>query len=214
MSIHTRAMPARAAILMAAFCNFAGAFASTAVAATLASGIVDSADVNLTTIYAALVAAIAWNIASWWWGMPASSSHALIGGLVGAAIASDGFSAVIWSGIVGEVVILALFINGTLGTLTVPLYVIALSATAIALGTAVGGWRVIKTVGARITKVSPLQGFAAQGGSAVAILASAQLGYPLSTTQVVSGAVLGAGAARSVRAVRWGVAKESGSRGW
>jgi inorganic phosphate transporter, PiT family len=270
-SVSTRAMSPRVAVAMSATLNFVGAFLSLEVAATIAKGIVEAGDVTLLVVFAGLIGAIAWNLATWWFGLPSSSSHALIGGVVGAMLAASGPSAVIWSGLVQKVAIpglvapvlaliaaglailiayrivgrqspgvvsrgfrlgqlasgalfslshgtndaqktmgiifLALVANGNLAqTADVPTWVIVSSATAIAAGTYVGGWRIIRTMGSRIIKMDPAQGFAAQGVGAAVILSASHVGFPLSTTHVMSGAIMGAGAAKRLSAVRWGVA--------
>ena len=264
-SVSTRAMSPRSAVLLSAVLNFAGAFISLKVAATVAQGIVESDAVTTTVVFAGLIGAIAWNLATWYFGLPSSSSHALIGGLVGAAFAAGGASAIQVDGLVEKVIvpgvvapILAFTVAGiailiayrivgrlrpgpvnrayrlgqlvsgsmfslahgtndaqkTMGIITlalvahgdlpatgfdVPTWVIVSSATAIALGTYTGGWRIIRTVGSRIIKMDPAQGFSV-------VLAASHLGYPLSTTHVMSGGVMGAGAATRLSAVRWGVA--------
>jgi inorganic phosphate transporter, PiT family len=271
-SISTRAMSPRFAVTLAAVLNFAGAFISLAVAATVAQGIVESDAVTTTVVFAGLIGAIAWNLATWYYGLPSSSSHALIGGVVGAAFAASGPSAVIGDGLVEKVLVpgivaplLAFSVAGisiliayrlvgrlrpgpvnrgyrlgqlasgsmfslahgtndaqkTMGIITlaliahgdlpadsfdVPSWVIISSATAIALGTYMGGWRIIRTMGSRIIKMDPAQGFSAQGAGAAVVLTASHLGYPLSTTHVISGAVMGAGAAKRLSAVRWGLA--------
>jgi len=269
--ISTRAIPPRTAVAGAAILNFVGAFISLEVAATVASGIVEADLVTPTIVFAGLIGAIAWNLITWWYGLPSSSSHALIGGVVGAAFAAEGAAAVIGEGLVGDVFIPALIapllafsvaglgillayriigrlrpgsvnrgfrhgqlVSGsllalshgtndaqkTMGIITLaliangslangsdpPLWVVVSAATAIALGTYAGGWRIIRTLGTRIIKMDPAQGFAAQGAGATVILASSHFGYPLSTTHTISGAVMGAGAAKRLSAVRWGVA--------
>jgi PiT family inorganic phosphate transporter len=271
-SVSTRAMSPRFAVAMSAVLNFAGAFISLKVAATVGSGIVDAGAVTTTVVFAGLVGAIAWNIATWWAGLPSSSSHALIGGLIGSAFAANGPSAINVDGIVEKVLVpaavapvlafvvaassivviyrmvgnvrpgpvnrgyrlgqivsgsmfslahgtndaqktmgiitLALIAHGNLpaDSFDVPFWVIASSASAIALGTYTGGWRIIRTVGSRIIKMDPAQGFAAQGAGAAVVLTASHLGFPLSTTHVISGGVMGAGAAKRLSAVRWGVA--------
>jgi PiT family inorganic phosphate transporter len=270
-SISTRALPPRVAVTLAALLNFVGAFLSLAVAATIASGIVHAELVTPAIVFAGLVGAIAWNLATWYFGLPSSSSHALIGGVVGSAFVAEGASAVYGSGIVDKVVVpalvapllafvvgglailviyrivgrqnpgpvsrgfrlgqivsasllslshgtndaqktmgiifLALVANGNLAPdADVPNWVVVSAATAIALGTYVGGWRIIRTMGTRIIKMDPAQGFAAQGVGATVILAASHVGFPLSTTHVISGAIMGTGAAKRVSAVRWGVA--------
>ena len=270
-SISTRAMPPRVAVTMAATLNFVGAFLSLQVAATIASGIVNPDLMTAAIVFAGLVGAITWNLATWYFGLPSSSSHALIGGVVGAAFVAQGPDAVLGAGIVEKVIVpalvapvlalavtaiaislayrivgrlhpgpvtrgfrlgqiitsslfslshgtndaqktmgvifLALVANGNLSTSAdVPTWVVLSAATAISLGTYVGGWRIIKTMGSRIIKMDPAQGFAAQGTGAAVILSASHVGFPLSTTQVMTGAIMGAGAAKRLSAVRWGVA--------
>jgi PiT family inorganic phosphate transporter len=270
-SISTGAARPQVAIAMAALLNFAGAFISISVAATVAKDVVDAEVITPTIVFAGLIGAIAWNLITWSAGLPSSSSHALIGGVVGSAVAAVGFDAVLAEGLVGKVLIpaviapvlallvagigiglvyrivgkqrpgvvtrgfrfgqlisggllalahgtndaqktmgvitLALIANGTLGAeADPPTWVIVASATAIALGTYSGGWRIIRTTGTRIIKMDAAQGFSAQGAGAAVILASTHFGFPLSTTHVINGGVMGAGAGKRVSAVRWGVA--------
>ena len=274
-SISTRAMPPKVAVGYAAILNFVGAFISLEVAATVAKDVVSvQADsVGLLAVFAGLIGAIAWNLITWYFGLPSSSSHALIGGMVGAVLVAEGADNVFFAdGILGKVVvpgivapILAFVVGGlaivfiygiigrlrpgpvsggfrlgqvisggllalahgtndaqkTMGVITlalvangtvseadfhVPDWVVITSATAISLGTYVGGWRIIRTMGSRIHKMDAAQGFAAQGAGATVIMAASHVGYPLSTTQTISGAVIGSGAAKRVSAVRWGVA--------
>jgi inorganic phosphate transporter, PiT family len=271
-SVSTRAMSPRFAVALSAVLNFAGAFISLKVAATVGSGIVDPGAVTTTVVFAGLVGAIAWNIATWWFGLPSSSSHALIGGLIGAAFVANGADVINGDGIVEKVLVpaavapvLALIVAAlaiviiyrmvgtlrpgpvnrgyrlgqivsgsmfslahgtndaqkTMGIITlaliahgdlpadrfdVPFWVIASSAAAIAFGTYTGGWRIIRTMGSRIIKMDPAQGFSAQGAGAAVVLTASHLGFPLSTTHVISGAVMGAGAAKRLSAVRWGLA--------
>jgi PiT family inorganic phosphate transporter len=270
-SISTRAMAPRVAVTLAAILNFVGAFLSLEVAATIASGIVEADLVTLPIVFAGLIGAIFWNLLTWYFGLPSSSSHALIGGMIGSMFAAQGAGAIIGDGIVEKVLIpglmapvlafvvaglgilliyrivarlrpstvsrsfrlgqiitgslfslshgtndaqktmgilfLALVANGNLSSdADIPPWVVVSAATAIALGTYVGGWRIIKTMGSRIIKMDPAQGFAAQGAGAAVILTASHAGFPLSTTHVISGAIMGAGAAKRVSAVRWGVA--------
>jgi len=270
-SISTRAMAPKVAVGYASILNFAGAFLSLQVAATIAKGIVNADLVTTLIVFGGLIGAISWNLITWYFGLPSSSSHALIGGVVGAAFVAKGPDAVIGQGLLGKVVVPALVaptlaflvagiailvtyrivgrlrpgsatrgfkagqvISGgllalahgtndaqkTMGVITLaliangnlkpdagtPSWVVVSAATAIALGTYVGGWRIIKTMGSRILKMDTAQGFAAQGSGAAVILASSHVGFPLSTTHTISGAVMGAGAAKRVSAVRWGVA--------
>jgi PiT family inorganic phosphate transporter len=267
-TIATRALPPRVAVGLAASLNFVGAFISVTVAATIANGIVDQADVTVPIIFAGLVGAILWNVATWFLGIPSSSSHALVGGVVGSVIAGVGTNAVIWSGIASKVVIpavLAPFVCGfaaliatvwayrltrrareeganegfrfsqiasssmvalahgtndaqkTMGVVVltlvaggylapdagVPAWVKIVCATAIALGTFSGGWRVIKTLGTRVTEIRPPQGFSAETASSTTILASSYFGFSLSTTQTVSGGIMGAGLGRAGGKVHW-----------
>jgi len=271
-TISTRAMPPRLAVAYSAIFNFAGAFISLKVATTVANGIVDSQATTTTVVFAGLVGAIAWNLATWRLGLPSSSSHALIGGLIGAAWAADGTGVIQGQGVLGKVIwpaivsplmafvvawaaiLCAYWIVGrrrpsvvarsfrlgqilssgllslshgtndgqkTMGVITlalvahgsisahhfyVPTWVIVSAASAMALGTYAGGWRIIKTTGMRIIKMDASQGFAAQSAGAAAILAVSHFGFPISTTHVINGGVMGAGAARRLSAVRWGVA--------
>jgi inorganic phosphate transporter, PiT family len=270
-SISTRALSPRLAVALAAILNFVGAFISLAVAATIAKGIVDADLITPAIVFAGLVGAIAWNLATWYFGLPSSSSHALIGGVVGSAFVAEGAKAVYGSGLVDKVIVPALvapvlaFLVGGLSILVVyrivgsqrpgvvvrgfrlgqlisasllalshgtndaqktmgiiflalvangnvspdaavPTWVVVSAASAIALGTYVGGWRIIRTMGNRIIKMDPAQGFVAQGVGATVILAASHAGFPLSTTHVISGAIMGTGAAKRVSAVRWGVA--------
>jgi inorganic phosphate transporter, PiT family len=270
-SISTGAARPQVAIGMAALLNFVGAFISISVAATVANDVVNADVITPTIVFAGLIGAIAWNLLTWWFGLPSSSSHALIGGVVGSAVAAAGLDAVLADGLVGKVLVpavvapilafvvagvaialiyrvvgkqrpgtvtrgfrygqiasggllalahgtndaqktmgvitLALIANGTLGAdADPPFWVIASAATAIALGTYSGGWRIIKTTGTRIIKMDAAQGFSAQGAGSAVILASTHFGFPLSTTHVINGGVMGAGAGKRVSAVRWGVA--------
>src|SRR5919109_1453641 len=270
-SISTRAMAPRIAVGYAAVLNFVGAFISLEVAATVASDVVDAEVITPTIVFAGLIGAISWNLITWYFGLPSSSSHALIGGVVGSAFAAVGADAVLSDGVLGKVLIPALvapavaFVVGaigivvcyrivgrqrpgpvtrgfrlgqvvsggmlalahgtndaqkTMGVITLalvtngnlaegsdpPTWVIISAATAIALGTYSGGWRIIRTMGMRIIKMDTAQGFSAQGAGAAVILASSHFGFPLSTTHVISGGVIGAGAGKRLSAVRWGVA--------
>ncbi len=270
-SISTRAMAPRVAVSLAAILNFVGAFLSLEVAATVASGIVEAELITPAIVFAGLVGAIAWNLATWYFGLPSSSSHALIGGVVGSAFAAEGTRAVIGSGLVEKVAVpalvapvLAMLVAGigvlvayrivgrqqpgvvsrgfrlgqivsaslfslshgtndaqkTMGIIALaliaaghldagadpPLWVIVSAATAIAAGTYAGGWRIIRTMGSRIINMNPVQGFAAEGAGSAVILSASHVGFPLSTTHVISGAIIGAGAAQRLSAVRWGIA--------
>ena len=271
-SVSTRALSPRAAVLSAAVLNFAGAFVSFEVAATVAKGIVDAEAVTLEVLIAGLVGAITWNLITWYLGLPSSSSHALIGGMVGSGIAAAGFGVIKWKGLYEKVLIPSLaapilgivvaalvmlvviwiirrrhpgtvnrvfrrfqlvsggfvaFTHGTndaqktMGIIALalvasghlsedferpPIWVIIAAATAMALGTYAGGWRIIRTLGQRVAKLDPPQGFAAQTACASILWFTAHYGFPVSTTHTISGSVLGAGATRRFSAVRWGVA--------
>ena len=270
-SVATRALSPGWAILMATAFNFIGAFAGTAVATTIGSGLVNDQTTTQAIVAAALLGAIGWNLITWQRGLPSSSSHALIGGLIGATIIGVGTSALNVNGIVNKVLIpmfsspilgfgiafalmltlywvfrgskrkpmarrfrrlqvfsaafmayahgsndaqktmgiitLALFSAGVIPSVTVPSWVIVVSATALSCGTAVGGWRIMKTMGQRVAKLEPVHGFAAETTAASILLTTAHFGAPVSTTQVISGAIMGVGSSQGARAVRWGVAR-------
>jgi inorganic phosphate transporter, PiT family len=271
-SISTKALSPRIAVLLASILNFVGAFASLKVAATIAKDIVNPEAITLDIILAGLIGAITWNLITWLFGLPSSSSHALIGGVIGSAVAANGWDVVSWSGlwdkvikpafaspIAGALLAFALILvitwivarrtpsrvnwifrrgqivsgsfvaythgtndaQKTMGIIALalvasgnldadftrpPNWVIVSSALAMALGTYAGGWRIIRTMGTRIAKIDPPQGFAAQTSCATILWTTAHLGLPVSTTQTISGSVLGAGAIRGFSAVRWGVA--------
>jgi inorganic phosphate transporter, PiT family len=269
-SVSTRAISPRLAVLGSALLNFAGAFLSLKVAATLASGIVTPGAITLRVVLAGIVGAIAWNLFTWYQGLPSSSSHALVGGVLGASIAAAGFDVVQWHGIVEKVAIpslvspflgmavagavmlgllllvrrrapgqvnrlfrrlqlvsagfvalthgtndaqktmgviaLALLIAHPTQAFHVPTWVVASAATAMALGTYAGGWRIIRTLGQRVAKLDPPQGFAAETATAAILWYTAHLGFPVSTTHTISGSILGAGATSRFSAVRWGIA--------
>jgi inorganic phosphate transporter, PiT family len=267
-SVSTRALSPRVAVAIAAVANLAGAFVTTAVAKTIGKGIVNVGLTDTRTVLAALIGAIAWNLLTWWLGLPSSSSHALIGGLVGAAMAQSWTKGVQWGGLAHKVAIPAvvspavafsaafllllgifwLFVRATpgfanrtfrlgsgtwvafthgandaqktMGVITlalvtsghqakfdhIPVWVIVSAGIAIGLGTYVGGWRIMRTLGQRLYSMEPAAGFSAQTTAGVTIYLATHWGYPLSTTHVISGGVLGAGATKRLSAVRWGVA--------
>jgi PiT family inorganic phosphate transporter len=271
-SISTRALSPRTAIAVASLLNFAGAFISLKVAATVATGIFDTGQITESIAFAGLFGAIGWNVITWGFGLPSSSSHALIGGVTGAMLAAVGGSGVKGEALLANVVVPALvapilafavagisilviyrfvanrrpgvvtrgfrlgqILSGsmlalshgtndaqkTMGVISlalvahgsldahrfhVPTWVVIAAASAIALGTYAGGWRIIRTLGTRIMKMDTAQGFAGQSAGAAVILTSSHFGYPLSSTHVISGGIIGAGAADRVSAVRWGVA--------
>lgn len=271
-SISTRALGPRRAVGLASVLNFVGAFISLKVADTVAQGFVQTPDVTTTVVFAGLVGAIVWNLITWYVGLPSSSSHALIGGLVGSAVAASGWHAADGHGLLTKLIIPAIVAplvaflaagvgvlvvyrivrferpgtvnhsfrlgqiasssllalshgtndaQKTMGVITlalvasgkispahfhVPLWVVIASASAISLGTFSGGWRIIRTLGTKIIAMDAAQGFVAQTSGAAVILAASHAGYPLSTTHVISGGITGAGAAKRLSAVRWGVA--------
>jgi PiT family inorganic phosphate transporter len=269
--VSTRVLPPRAAVLWAAFFNFiAFLFFGLHVAQTIGTGIIDASVVSPRVIFAALTGAIAWNLYTWWAGIPSSSSHALIGGLIGAGLASAGLNAIVWKGVLKTaaaivlspavgfflalVLVLAvswtfvrktpyavdslfrylqfvsaslyslghggndaqktmgiiaglLFAQGHLGPqFYVPFWVVLSCQAAMAFGTMMGGWRIVKTMGTKITRLTPMQGFCAETGGALTLFGATWLGIPVSTTHTITGAIVGVGAARKVSAVRWNVA--------
>lgn len=277
--IATGALTPRVAVSIAAVLNLVGAFLSTEVARTISGGLIREGEggiqITPTMIFAGLIGAIMWNLATWLLGLPSSSSHALFGGLIGAVIVGTGFGAIDPGVLLSKMVLPAVLApliacivafvatklayrltagrnedsarkrfrvgqiftsslvslahgtndaQKTMGVITLTLiaagfqatgtgpefWVIAVCALAIALGTYVGGWRIIRTVGTGITDVSPAQGFAAEASTTATILASSHLGFALSTTQVASGSIIGAGLGRNRRAVRWRVAGRIG----
>jgi PiT family inorganic phosphate transporter len=276
-SVSTRALKPEYAIVLSATANFVGALTGTAVAKTIASGLVNpltnpgtGVDPNQMVVMAALVGAIVWNLITWRLGIPSSSSHALIGGLLGASIAGGGLATLQADGVVTKVVIplvsspiigfilafglmvliyqlfqhgqpqrlnrrfrrlqvlsasymafshgsndaqktmgimtLALFSAGLIASPDVPLWVILIAASAISLGTAAGGWRIIKTMGQKVVKLDPVHGFAAETTAATVIFGASHFGIPVSTTHVISSAILGVGSVDNPKAVRWGIA--------
>jgi PiT family inorganic phosphate transporter len=270
-SVSTRALKPQYAIVMSAIANFVGALTGTAVATTISGGLVDTRVESQVVVAAALIGAIGWNLLTWWLGIPSSSSHALIGGLLGATAISAGFGSWKIDGIVGKVLVplvsspilgfligfalmvlllnlfrrahpirlnerfrklqvvsaaymafshgsndaqktmgimtLALVTAGITNDLHPPLWVIILAATAISMGTAVGGWRIIRTMGTRVVKLDPVHGFAAETTAATIIFGASHFGMPVSTTHVISTAIMGVGSTGRLSAVRWGVAR-------
>ncbi len=270
--VSTRVLSPGQAVVWAAFFNFVAAFFfGTAVAKTVGQGMVDLNIVTYGVILAGLTGAIVWNLITWYWGLPTSSSHALFGGYGGAAVAKAGFSAILVSGwtktlifivvapliglTVGLLLMTAIFwtcrnttpkrvdrwfrrlqltsaaafslmhgandaqktmgiitgalvTGGYLTTFVVPFWVVMAAHGAIGLGTLTGGWRIIKTMGSKITKLQPVGGFAAETGAAVAIYTATALGVGISTTHTITGAIVGVGATRRLSAVRWGVARQ------
>jgi PiT family inorganic phosphate transporter len=270
-SIATGALGPRTAVAISGVLNFVGAFLSLAVAATIASGLVDTKVVTLTVVAAGLAGGIIWNLVTWLFGIPSSSSHALIGGVIGSVMAASGGSAVLWKGLVSKVVLpavfspiiaalvaavgtyllyrisrsmtegarkhgfrigqigsacmvslahgtndaqktmgvitLALIANGTLAAKSnAPIWVIVACALAISLGTYIGGWRVIRTLGKGLVEIESPQGMAAESASAAIILLSSSFGYSLSTTHVATGSIIGTGLGKRGAEVRWNVA--------
>ena len=269
--VSTRVLRPQYAVLWAAFFNFiAFLFFGLHVAETLGTGIIDPAIVTPRLIFAALMGAIVWNIVTWVFGIPSSSSHALVGGLVGAGLVRAGGDAIVWTGLLKTVgaifmspmtgfflalllvlvvswifvrqtpfavdrtfrglqfisaslyslghggndaqktmgiIAVLLFSQGYLGTeFSVPFWVVIACQSAMALGTLFGGWRIVHTMGSKITRLNPMQGFCAETGGALTLFAATWLGIPVSTTHTITGAIIGVGAARRVSAVRWGLA--------
>ncbi|WP_246507731.1 inorganic phosphate transporter [Nitrospira defluvii] len=266
--VSTRVLSPGRAVLMAAILNVAGAFMSTAVAKMVGGGIVEASVITHSTVAAALVGAIAWNIVTLFLGLPTSSSHALLGGLVGAALSQGGMAAVKFAGLrtvleallfspilgfvlgylmivaiywamfrvtrgvanklfrriqvisaglmafshgsndaqkVMGIITLALVSGGFLDRVEIPNWVILACALSMGLGTAIGGWRIIRTMGMRIVKLEPVHGFAAETSSAAILLATAHFGLPVSTTHTITSSIMGVGAVQRLSAVRWGV---------
>ena len=269
-SVSTRVLTPKVAVLMAAGLNMVGALSGTAVAKTVGSGLVQAVSITQVTIIAALIAAIVWDLITWYLGLPTSSSHAILSGVVGAAIATSGFSVIISKGVYKVLIGLFLspligfalsillmyflmwlfkkstptlvsnifgrlqivsaaymaFSHGsndaqkTMGIITmalvsyyhlpdfhVPIWVIILCATAMAFGTAAGGWRIIKTLGVKLVQLRPIHGFAAETAAATVIEVASRIGLPLSTTHVISSTIMGVGASKRFSAVRWGIGK-------
>ncbi len=270
-SVSTRALSPRVALLMAAVLNMVGAFISQNVAKTVGKGIVTLPADSQTVVLAALIGAICWNLITWYLGLPSSSSHALIGGLIGATLVAVGLSGVEWSGVWHKVVLpmvsspvigllvafllmnlllllvfrwsprpvnrtfrllqpisaglvaiahgmndaqktmgviwLALITSGHLsGSAPIPTWVILVAALSISLGTYIGGWRIIRTLGTRIIHLDPIHGFAAETASAGVIFTASHFGYPISTTHTITASIMGSGATGGLSAVKWGVA--------
>lgn len=271
-SISTGALPPRVAVILAGVMNFVGALAFTGVAQTITKGIVNPFSLNHGSfvILAALIAAIIWNLITWYYGIPSSSSHAIIGSVAGAAIASQGLLSLNYHGFItiiaalvvspfvalvlgfilmtinraifknfplsktnrgfrlfqiltaamqsfahgtndGQktmgIITLALISAGYLSTSTIPMWVRLIAAIAMGLGTAFGGWRIIKTVGGKIMKIRPVNGASADLSSAIIIFGFSRLGLPVSSTHVISSSIMGVGSAQRVKAVKWGVAR-------
>ena len=269
--VSTRVLSPRTAIMVAATLNFVGALWSESVAKTMGKGIVDPKLITLATVVAILLAAIIWNLITWYYGIPSSSSHALIGGIVGGTLASAGPGALQADGIMKVVkglflspvigallgftimlalmwmfrnvapgklnkgfrgaqllsagimafshgmgdaqksmgiIAMALVAGGFMGTMTIPLWVKLLCAGAMAMGTAAGGWRIIKTLGHKMIKLQPIHGFAAEAAASTVILTASSWGVPVSTTHCISGGIMGVGATRRLNAVRWDVASQ------
>ena len=268
--VSTRVLSPGKAVIWAAFFNFVAAFTfGTAVASTVGKGMIDINIVTFAVVFGGLTGAIAWDLITWYFGLPTSSSHALIGGYAGAAVAKAGFAAIIpggWTktiififlspfiGLVAGLTLMTailwifrwtppsrvdrwfrrlqlisaaffslnhgandaqktmgiiagiLFAAGYIKTFYIPFWVVLLAHTAIGLGTLSGGWRIIHTMGSKITKLQPVGGFAAETGAATALMIATLTGVPVSTTHAITGAIVGVGATRRLSAVRWGVA--------
>ena len=272
-TVATRVLPIRTAIIMAAVLNFVGAFISEKVARTISSGIVNDAKLSLAVVAAALLAAITWNLITWYLGIPSSSSHALIGGLIGASVVhAYSLNVVSWNTVLQKVILpllasplvgyfagfmlmkflylalrnvsnslvtrifsklqivsaafmafahgsndaqksmgiisLALLISGQMGPNDhIPPWVKLACALAMALGTSIGGWKIIKTMGVNMIKLQPIGGFAAETGAALVIETATAFGMPVSTTHVISTAIMGVGSSKRLSAVRWSLAR-------
>src|ERR687889_827814 len=214
-TVGTRALPPRLAVAFSALLNLLGAIVATQllhteVANTVGSLVAPEQDIALSMIIAALFGAISWNLITWRAGLPSSSSHALIGGLIGMGLAAYGLEAVVWAKVYPvfmAIITLALLSSDHLTEFVVPTWVVLAAALAIGLGTWAGGWRIIRTMSSRIIKMEPVDGFVAETVGAAVIQAATSWGLPVSTTHVVSGSVMGAGATRRLSAVRWGVAR-------
>ena len=269
--VGTRVLTPKKAVAWAAFFNFVAAFSlETRVAKTIGKDIVNPAVVDPLLIFAALVGAIAWNLATWWWGLPSSSSHALIGGFAGAAVAKAGPASLVPKGLEKTIIFIVLspllgfvlgfifflivawvfrnarpepldrgfrkvqlvsaaafsfghgmndaqktmgiiavllFSAGTLKTLEIPFWIVLICHAAIGLGTLTGGWRIVRTMGMRITALKPIGGSCAEFAGAVTLIGASLGGVPVSTTHTITGAIMGMGSVRRFSAVRWGVAR-------
>jgi PiT family inorganic phosphate transporter len=268
--VSTKVLSPVAAVVMAAFFNFiAFLIFPLKVATTMGKGVINPDVINLTVIAAALFAAISWNLLTWWYGLPSSSSHTLVGGLIGAAVASTGWGSVIMAGVIKIIVFIVIapllgmimsfmisaiviflarnhspsgidkhfrrlqllsaaafslghggndaqksmgiiwvaLIASGLATKSDPiaLWIVLSCHAAIALGTLMGGWRIVKTMGQRITKLKPFEGFCAESAGAITLFGATHFGIPVSTTHTITGAIIGAGARKGVSAVKWGV---------
>jgi PiT family inorganic phosphate transporter len=269
-SVSTRVLSPKVAVAMAAILNMVGALSGTAVAKTVGAGLVQAVSITQVTIISALMAAIVWDLITWYLGLPTSSSHAILSGIVGAAIATSGFSVIIAKGVYKVLIglffspligfVLSIFLmyflmwlfkkstptlvgnlfgrlqilsaaymafshgsndaQKTMGIITmalvsyyhltdfnVPIWVIIMCATAMAFGTAAGGWRIIKTLGVKLALLRPIHGFAAETAAATVIEVASRIGMPLSTTHVISSTIMGVGASKRFSAVRWGIGK-------
>jgi PiT family inorganic phosphate transporter len=269
--VSTRVLSPRNAVLMAAFFNFIAVFfVGVQVAKTVGTGIVNPAIVDNSLIFSALCGAIIWNLITWWLGLPSSSSHALIGGLIGAGLVKGGIKVLVWTGIIKTasfiilspligltlglflmiltlnlsrygtvasadsmfrkfqllsaatfslshgmndaqktmgIIAIVLFSGGYLGsTFYIPYWVEFVCYLVIGLGTMTGGWRIVKTMGTKITKLQPMGGFCAETAAAISIIGASVAGIPVSTTHTISGAIMGVGSTKRLSAVRWGVA--------
>ncbi len=270
--VSTRVLSPGKAVIWAAFFNFVAAFTfGTAVAKTVGSGMIDINIVTFAVVFGGLTGAIVWDLITWYFGLPTSSSHALIGGYAGAAVAKAGFAAIIPSGWTMTIIFIflspligltaglllmtaifwlfrwtppsrvdrwfrrlqlvsaaffslnhgandaqktmgiiagVLFAGGYIKTFDIPFWVVIAAHSAIGLGTLAGGWRIIHTMGSKITKLQPVGGFAAETGAAIALMIATLIGVPVSTTHAITGSIVGVGATRRLSAVRWGVARQ------
>src|SRR3989442_270760 len=207
--VSTHVLTPGRAVLLAAVLNIAGAFMSTAVAKMIGGGIVEPSAIQQSTVAAAWIGAIAWNLFTLMLGLPTSSSHALIGGIIGGALAQSGMSAVKLSGLqrVLEAMLFSPLVGFVLGYLIIlaTSWVLLSCAVAMGLGTAAGGGRIIRTLGMRIVKMEPVHGFAGETSAALILLGTAHFGMPVSTTHTITSSIMGVGAVTRLSAVRWGV---------
>jgi PiT family inorganic phosphate transporter len=270
--VSTRVLSARYAVMWAAFFNFVAFMVfGLHVAGTIGSGILSVDAINDRVVLGALTGAILWNLLTWFLGIPSSSSHALIGGLIGSGVAAKGISVIVWKGVLSTtaaivlspalgfllavalvaavswaflksvpgpvdrlfrrlqfvsaslyslghggndaqktmgIIAVLLYSHGILKEFEVPLWVVLSCQSAMALGTLFGGWRIVHTMGSKITRLTPMQGFCAETGGAITLFLATSLGVPVSTTHTITGAIVAVGAARRVSAVRWNVARE------
>jgi len=258
--VSTRVLKPFHAVLWAGFFNFAAYFLfESHVASTIGKGLISPELIDNAVVFGALMGAISWNLITWWGGIPSSSSHALVGGIVGAGVTKAGFSAIVWSGLsktlyaivlspftgfilgvlmvvlvswlfvranpamtsalyslghgsndaqkTAGIIAVLLYSNGIYSEFTVPGWVILSCYTVMGVGTMLGGWRIVHTMGSKITRLTPMQGACAETAGAITLFGASYLGVPVSTTHTITSAIIGVGTAKRASAVRWGVAK-------